>query len=102
LAKTTKIKSNSPTQQRFTRFKPDPLTVAYIDLKTTGSFSPSIVALVINESYMGCALILTSDLPLKKLSIRIKVGELGILKASIIWVKNLEENIHKVGIKFQE
>ena len=82
------------------RFKPDPLTVALIDLKPkSAGFNPSLVGIVINESYTGCAIVVASDLKLKKgTKLKIKVGNLSPLKGEIVWLKTLEENIHKVGI----
>lgn len=85
------------------RFKPDPLTVALIDHNNSKEFSPQHVGLVINESYTGCAIILAADLEFKKgAKIKIKVGQLSEMKANIVWVKNLEENIYKLGIQFLE
>jgi hypothetical protein len=86
------------------RFKPDPLTVALLDLKPKAqTFNPSLVGLVINESYSGCAILLATDLKLKKeTKVNIKVGNLSPLKAEIVWLKTLEENIHKVGIRLLE
>ncbi len=83
------------------RFTPDPLTTALVDLKTASEFNPSIVALVLNESFTGCALLLSCDHLLKKDQIvSVKVGLLDPIKAQIIWIKNLEENIFKIGLKF--
>lgn len=85
------------------RFKPDPLTVAYIDSTNSRDFNPQHVGLVINESYAGCAILFASDKELKKGDkIRIKVGQLKEMKATVVWSKNFEENIYKLGIQFLE
>jgi hypothetical protein len=79
------------------------MAVAYIDLKNGKEFAPSLVAMVINESFTGCAVVLASDVPLKKdMKIKIKVGNLEPMKAQVAWFKTLEENIHKVGVKLLE
>lgn len=85
------------------RFKPDPMAIAYIDTKNGNEFAPSLVAVVINESFTGCAVVLASDVPLKTdMKIKIKVGNLEPMKGQIVWIKTLEENIHKVGVKLLE
>ena len=85
------------------RFKPDPLTVALVDLKKSKNFEPNLVGIVINESYSGCAIVVVSDLVLKKgTKVKIQVGQIPPLKGEIMWIKNLEENIHKIGVKLLE
>ncbi len=85
------------------RFKPDPLTVAYIDNGNSRSFTPQHVALAINESYSGCAVLIATSHEFKKGDkIKIKVGQLSEMKAKVVWCKNLEENIYKMGIQFLE
>jgi len=89
--------------RRSLRFRPDPLTVALIDFKVSKNFDPQMVGLVVNESFSGCAVVLITDLPIKKgAKLKIKVGELGVLKAKLAWIKPLEENILKVGVNFTE
>ncbi len=83
------------------RFKPDPMTVALIDFNNSKDFTPQSVGIVVNESYTGCAVVIAFDRDLKKGDkIKIKVGQLAEMKASIVWVKNFEENIFKVGVHF--
>jgi hypothetical protein len=86
------------------RFHPDPLTVGLIDFKIgTKAFKPTLVGIVINESYTGCAMIVVTDLKLKKdMPITIQVGNLSPMKGKIAWLKTLEENIHKLGIQLLE
>lgn len=85
------------------RFKPDPLTVAFIDFSKAKNFTPTNVGVVINESYSGCSLVMVHDQPINKGDkVRIKVGQLPEMKASIAWAKLLEENIYKLGIQLLE
>lgn len=91
------------TNRKSTRFQPDPMTIAQLDFATGKDFRPTLIGLVINESYTGCAIILVMDeVPKKDLKLKIKVGALSPLKAQIAWIKNLEENIYKVGIRLLE
>lgn len=90
--------------RKFIRFKPDDNALALIDLKTTGKdFTPSMSALILNESFSGCALVLTSNDIIKAgTKIKIKIGNLHVMKGEIVWSKVLEENIQKVGVKIIE
>lgn len=86
------------------RFHPDPTDYALLDFKPKAlRFSPSTSALILNESYSGCAILMTSEVVIPtKTKVKIKVGKLDPILGEIIWVKNLEENIFKVGIKLLE
>lgn len=89
--------------RKATRFQPDPMTLALVDLKPTREFKPTLTGIVLNESYTGCAILVASDLPFKKASkLRIKVGQLEPLKGQIAWIKHLEENIYKIGVRLLE
>lgn len=98
----------SPTEKylkprKFTRFRPDPLTVAYLSLASSSNFEPELAAVVINEAYAGCSILLNSDETFKKdQKVQIKVGPLAVMKGKIVWIKNLEESIYKIGIKFND
>ncbi len=83
------------------RFRPDPFTLAYFSFKPTTPFKADLVALVLNESYTGCSLFFNTENKVKKdQKISIKVGQLAVMQAKIVWIKNLDENLFKVGIKF--
>lgn len=89
--------------KRSIRFRSEPMTLGYVDVALTKTFTPQLVGIVLNESYSGCALILAFDDQLKiHQQIKVKVGNLEPIKASVIWLKTLDENIHKIGIKFLE
>lgn len=83
------------------RFAPDALSVAQISFKNRVSFKPELVALILNESFTGCALLVNSD---DKIStnddVIVKLGEMSPMRARVVWSKNLEENIYKIGIKW--
>lgn len=105
-AKKTTIKTagkKKKVSKRSIRFVSDPMTLGYIDYDASGSFQPHSVGIILNESYMGCALIMQTDNKLtENQKIKIKLGNLDPIKAQIIWFKILEENIYKIGIKLLE
>lgn len=86
------------------RFPADPLAYAKIDFASQGSgFEPSTVGLILNESYTGSALVVFSETePLKNQDILVKVGNIGPVKAKILWVKEIEPKIFKFGLHYQE
>ncbi len=86
----------------YTRFKSDKLDYALIDLNAKGkSFNPDVVALLINESFTGCAVLITHDDYLKNgAKVKVKVGHIDPIPAQIVWVKILEENIQKIGLRY--
>lgn len=103
MKKKTPSKKKAPPPRRSVRFTPDPLTIAGLSLKNEKVFRPSIIGLVLNESFGGCSVLVNHDPALKKDQVlSIKVGHLGVMKAKVVWVKNLEESVYKIGLKFIE
>lgn len=92
------------SDRRFIRYQPDPEAIALIDTRGTGrDFKPTITAIILNESYSGCAIVFADNEILKKgAKVKIKIGPLEIMKGEIAWCKILEENIQKVGITLLE
>jgi hypothetical protein len=87
--------------RKFTRFKPEPLTFA--SMSTKPDLTPHIGALVLNESFSGCSLLLTTSEKLKKdQKVHVKVGQLGAMSAVIVWIVQLDESIFKVGLQYLE
>jgi hypothetical protein len=86
---------------RSTRFQPDPLDHALIDLNFDATpFTPTAVGLIINESFTGCAIVLkTIELRANQL-LRVQVGRQGVMGAKLIWAKDIEEGLMKIGIQF--
>jgi hypothetical protein len=89
---------------RAIRFQPDPLDHALIDYNFDAKdFNPKAVALIMNESFTGCNLIIKSFEDIKALQkIKVQVGRLGILPAKIAWVKKIEAHLYQVGVQFIE
>ncbi len=97
----SEVVSYQTPPRRSVRFNPDPLTIAVLSLNLDKVFRPALVGLVLNESFGGCSILINHDELLKKDHlVHIKVGQLGLMKAKIVWVKNLEESIYKIGLKF--
>ncbi len=86
---------------RWIRFEPDALDSALIDLNFDATpFTPVAVGLIINESYTGCSIVIKSlDLKPHQL-LRVQVGRLGVMGAKLIWAKEIEEGLMKIGIQF--
>ncbi len=87
-------------QRSITRFQSQPESFAHLsfDLKSK-AFKKDISALLVNESFGGLSLVLTSDTPIKvKQKVRLQVGSNPVVKAVIVWSKTLEENIQKIGL----
>lgn len=99
-------KSKVPTKnlkrpRSATRFKPDPLTVAYLSLKATGT--GQLVGLILNESFTGCAVLINTEERFKlDQKVFVKVGNLHAMAAQIIWSTQLDENIFKIGLRYLE
>lgn len=99
-----KMHRGTMSDRKFIRYQPDAQAVAHIDLKVSGrEFKPTITAIILNESYYGCAIVFADNEIIKKGSkVKIKIGPLEIMKAEVVWCKVLEENIQKVGIRLLE
>jgi hypothetical protein len=88
------------------RFPPDEGAVAWIDLSVCEDkrdFKPSIPALVTDEALTGCGLITLFQEDLRVATeCMVQVGDLAPLKAQIRWIKDLSDNVLKVGVVFLE
>lgn len=104
----TKIEKPTPVikKRASIRFKPDTGKIALIDLSTAkDKFIPTITALIINESFTGCALLfvkLDSKSPKieKNQIVTAQVGDLSPLRAEVAWEEQIDKNIFKIGLKY--
>lgn len=86
---------------RSTRFQPDPLDSALLDFNFDATpFTPTTVGLIINESYTGCSIVLKAVELRPNQLLRVQVGRLGVMGAKLIWAKEVEEGLMKIGIQF--
>lgn len=94
-------KSTTSSFRKSVRFAPDALTTAQISFRNRVTFKPELIALILNESFTGCALLVKSDDEITTNDdMIVKVGEMAPMRARVVWSKNLEENIYKIGIKW--
>ena len=85
------------------RFQANPMDYARLDFNPQGEFAPSTVGLIINESYSGTAVVICGTHTFKTDKvISIQVGHIGPLKAKLVWFKELDDQIHKIGIQYLE
>lgn len=91
-------------KRKHVRYRPDRLTTAKIQLDAvTSSFVSEASALVYEESYGGCCLIVINERPVALQDRwRIQVGNLQPMIAEVVWVKRLDDAVYKVGMKFLE
>ena len=95
-------------QRKHTRFKPDEGTMAWLEwADNTGQFSSRAggraPALVVSESHGGCGLVVYA---LGKVEIgtmcKVQVGSLPLIKAELRWVKEVDHEIRRIGLKYLE
>lgn len=84
------------------RFTPKDPSLAKIDTRTAAiSFKVQLYGLVLTEAFGGCSLVIrrTEELQLNGLC-KIDVNEVGPLLARVVWRKDVDEELIKIGIKF--
>ena len=91
-------------RRRFTRFEPDPLTYAQIDLKLNKEdYNPKHIGMIIEEGQKGCGLVVSSKTGLKKGDrCLLKVGELPLFTSEVRWVIRLDKDLLKIGFEYLE
>ncbi|MCB0403957.1 MAG: hypothetical protein KDD51_04175 [Bdellovibrionales bacterium] len=96
------FKASPISRRRHTRFNPDYLTVAWIELgESEEDFKPQMAAIVINQSYRGAALgVRPHDAIRVGQKCFVKVGELAPLRAEIVWIKGEDPELIKIGVNF--
>ena len=73
------------------------------NFKSNKEFHPSVPALVIDEAFNGCGIVVLNDAKLKVGTLlRIKVGQLPVLKAEVRWVQEVDEELTKCGLSYLE
>ncbi|MBF0225747.1 MAG: hypothetical protein HQK76_09860 [Desulfobacterales bacterium] len=93
--------SDAIEKRRHIRYGPEEDTVIKILFKKNRSIYFK-VALLIDESYSGCSVILTGDIMLAKGDvILLNYGDVGKRLAEVCWVKAVERNIYKIGLLFK-
>ena len=85
------------------RFPPDPGSFALVKLPHDGTLSNSTTpALIINESFGGCSLLLVTPAFLNAgMQVQVQVGKLKPMEGEIRWVVAIENEIKKIGIQYK-
>ena len=96
----------SPTQKRHHLLsKPDLNDYVEVDLNADSSpFSSKFVALLVEEAPLGgCsfACLLEHGLEIGQV-IRVKVGRMAPLRAEIVWIRELDAQVTRYGVKYLE
>lgn len=94
-------------RRRFLRYPPDPMDTAKIDFSKGDTFNPQYVALIRQEAYAGCGLLLVYQEGMEQDFAKgrdcvIQVGKLEPLPAEIVWSSVLDDEVLKVGFSFKE
>lgn len=91
-------------RRRWTRFHPDVMTEGSVDIRAKkGKYSPTHRALVLDEAFKGCGLVVVGPFPLTVGdTLWVKVGQMDPMEAEIRWMEKLEDRIFKLGIFFLE
>lgn len=90
--------------KRELRYSPDVMDTATIDMNTESEeFDPKVVAIILNESVHGCALVMrATEAPELHSTCLIKVGRNAPYLAETVWVVKIEAEVIKAGFRFQE
>lgn len=97
------MSDNGKSKRKNIRFESSPNTLAYLCFGTTlvYEFSKDVVALVIEESFGGCGLIVHWDGPLTVGDkIIVQVGGLDPLKAEIRMCQEILKHVYHMGILY--
>lgn len=91
-------------KRRFVRFDPDPTDTALVEFSPTGkAFKPTLAAIISNEAYGGCGLVLITRQRIKEGDkIRVKVGRIKPLIGVVAWVDPLAPRIIQIGVRYEE
>lgn len=86
------------------RFSADDNTLTLVEFSPLEEeFKPTAVGLAIDESSQGSGIVmLKKHAPNNDEIIRVQVGKLAPLTAKVVWVKELDEHVVRVGFQFQE
>lgn len=89
---------------RSTRFTADPLDVALLQFSSNSeNFKAEEVAIILNESFSGTAIVLQTKRKIAPEQVlTAKVGNLAPMSAKVIWVKEIEKDLLKMGLNFLE
>lgn len=83
-----------------TRFHIESLPAQYTVPMQDGT-SRDYHGFVVNESYTGACLSGSNDGAISvELEIKVKIGQMGELRAKVIWVEELDKDVIKFGVQY--
>ncbi len=98
-----RVREQAQKPRARTRFQPESDTQATVTFKKSPN-SPldSYSALVVNESYTGCCLMILRPRQIEVGDFcRVKLGQLSEMPAQVVWIANLDADVVKIGILFK-
>ncbi len=84
------------------RFPSTGLNYILIDTKIKNSeFEPKFAGLIIEESHEGCSIVIQTKYKTENNSkLKIQMYDFKVMEAIICWVKKIDGDIKKVGLKY--
>ncbi len=99
-----KVKGASDVQRRAIRYAPDIGDYAVLCFAESESeFAIDSVGIILNESSTGCAVCIPTTRRLKEGDkFIVQVGKMHPTSATIVWRKELDKDVVKLGIKYDK
>ncbi len=97
-------KAKTELQRRAIRYTPDIGDYAVLCFsEEDAEFSIDAVGIILNESSTGCAVCIPATRHLKEGdSFVVQVGKMHPQSATVIWRKELDKDVVKIGIKYDK
>lgn len=90
-------------KRKHLRYKPELGTVAMISSALHGAFKAEFSALILDEAFQGCHLVMPLTESFKVGSVfRVKLPELNPMEAEVRWRTLLDDRVMRLGIMFRE
>ena len=100
-----KPKVSQPSdKRRALRYTPDAVDYAILCLnKKIAQFQNDLMGLILNESSTGCSVVIAAnDKVQKDDQIVVQVGKLSPLPVTVIWRKELDKDVVKLGLRYDQ
>lgn len=89
-------------RRKHIRFGPDENGLVYITCSAAGK-EKRFPALLVNESFSGCSLVMAGTAACATgTAVRLQVGKMEVSAAHVCWVRQMEDNITKLGIQYDD
>ena len=97
--------SKANPKRKHVRFQPDAMDYAQIAIQSLAEpFKPEVVALIYDEAPLGGCALIVLDNPLLTMGTEclVKVGRMDPVRSKIVWKKEIEPNLIRLGIEYME